>query len=400
VDEKELKKALSEFGDELDKKLEARSKDLAAITEKEAHAAAKAEIKAELEPELKKFVKMQEQLDAIETKMQRAAGKAAGRNFWANFKEDFSNKLKEVKNPKNLIGKSFDYENISLKEDMTQANSFESTIVVPVQYQPGIVYDPDRTEHIRDFISQGTTNSNMVSFIQEYANTWTNADVTTEGSELKQGDVDLKRVDAAVIKLSVYGILSEEMMEDVDGLTSYLMARLPSKLRNEEDDQILNHGTYGILTKATAYSDALADADISYYDILADAIRQIRDDEYQATAILLHPQDYTNLILTKDDNGQYVTPYAFMNGRITVVGVPVYQTTAMTAGTFLVGDFKLGAQVFDRRQISIEFTNTNEDNFVKDMVTVRCTERIAICVYRAKCFIDGTFAAAMANGSA
>lgn len=400
MDEKELKKALSEFGDELDKKLEARSKELAAITEKEAHAAAKAEIKAELEPELKKFVKMQEQLDALETKMQRAATKAAGKNFWSQFKEDFSAKLKDVKNPKNLIGKSFDYDNISLKEDMTQANSFESTIVVPVQYQPGIVYDPDRTEHIRDFIAQGTTNSNMVSFIQEYAQTWTNADVTTEGAELKQGDVDLKRVDAAVIKLSVYGILSEEMMEDVDGLTSYLMARLPSKLRNEEDDQILNHPTYGILTKATAYVDALADADISYYDILADAVRQIRDDEYQATAILLHPQDYTNLILTKDDNGQYVTPYAFMNGRITVVGVPVYQTTAMTQGTFLVGDFKLGAQVFDRRQISIEFTNTNEDNFVKDMVTVRCTERIAICVYRAKCFVDGTFAAAMANGSA
>lgn len=400
MDEKELKKALSEFGDELDKKLEARSKELAAITEKEAHAAAKAEIKAELEPELKKFVKMQEQLDALETKMQRAATKAAGKNFWSQFKEDFSAKLKDVKNPKNLIGKSFDYDNISLKEDMTQANSFESTIVVPVQYQPGIVYDPDRTEHIRDFIAQGTTNSNMVSFIQEYAQTWTNADVTTEGAELKQGDVDLKRVDAAVIKLSVYGILSEEMMEDVDGLTSYLMARLPSKLRNEEDDQILNHPTYGILTKATAYVDALADADISYYDILADAVRQIRDDEYQATAILLHPQDYTNLILTKDDNGQYVTPYAFMNGRITVVGVPVYQTTAITQGTFLVGDFKLGAQVFDRRQISIEFTNTNEDNFVKDMVTVRCTERIAICVYRAKCFVDGTFAAAMANGSA
>ena len=56
MDEKELKKALSEFGDELDKKLEARSKELAAITEKEAHAAAKAEIKAELEPELKKSI--------------------------------------------------------------------------------------------------------------------------------------------------------------------------------------------------------------------------------------------------------------------------------------------------------------------------------------------------------
>ena len=398
MDEKELKKALSEFGAELDKKLEESSKTLAAITEKEAHAAAKAEIKAEIEPELKKFVKMQDQLDALETKMKRTGGGEQKKNFWDQFKEDLTAKLGEKKSAKNLRGSTFDYE--VKVDDMTQANSFASTIVVPVQYQPGIVYDPDRSVHVRDFISQGTTQSNMVSFIQEYAQTWTNADVTTEGDELKQGDVDLKRIDAAVIKLSVYGIVSEEMMEDVEGITSYLMARLPSKLRNEEDDQILNHATYGIYAKATAYSDALADADISYYDILADAVRQVRDDEYAANAILLHPQDYTNLILTKDDNGQYVTPYAFMNGQITVVGIPVYQNTAQTQGTFLVGDFKLGAQVFDRRQLSIEFTNTNEDNFVKDMVTVRCTERIAICVYRAKCFVYGTFAAALANGSA
>lgn len=393
-----LKKELSEFGKELDAKLEARSKELAAATDEKAHAAAKAAIKAELEPELKKFVKMQEQLDALEAKAQRLDVKDGRPNLWSDFKKDLTAAMASKKSLRNMIGEAFEY-NLKV-DDMTQANSFSSTTVVPPQYVQGIIYNPDRVEHIRDFISQGTTTSNNVPYIQEYSQTWTNASTTTEGSELNQADFDLRKVDALVFKVSVYAILSEEMMEDVEGIMSYLTARIPSKMRNEEDDQLLNHATYGILTNATAYVDALADADISYYDILADAVRQIRDDEYRATAILLHPQDYTNLILTKDDNGQYVTPYAFMNGQITVVGVPVYQTTAMTQGTFLVGDFKLGAQVFDRRQLRLEFTNTNEDNFVKDAVTVRCTERIAQAVYRSKAFVTGTFAAAMAKGSA
>jgi HK97 family phage major capsid protein len=147
--------------------------------------------------------------------------------------------------------------------------------------------------------------------------------------------------------------------------------------------------------------DALVDTDISEIDVLVDAIRQAADDEYKATAILLNHTDATKIKLTKDDNGNYIHPWIFMpNGQITLDGVPVIVTSAITAGQFLVGDFKLGAQVFDRKQYSLEFTDKNEDNFVKGMVTVRIAERLTLAVYRAKAFIYGSFAAALANGSA
>jgi HK97 family phage major capsid protein len=88
------------------------------------------------------------------------------------------------------------------------------------------------------------------------------------------------------------------------------------------------------------------------------------------------------------------------NGQITLDGIPVVVTTAITAGQFLVGDFKLGAQVFDRKQASLEISYENEDNFIKGMVTVRVSERLTLCVYRAKAFIYGNFATALAQGSA
>ena len=87
------------------------------------------------------------------------------------------------------------------------------------------------------------------------------------------------------------------------------------------------------------------------------------------------------------------------NGDIMLDGVRIVVSSAITSGDFLVGDGS-AAQAFDRRQMTLEMTNTNEDNFVKGMVTVRISERITVAVYRPKGFVYGTFAAALANGSA
>jgi HK97 family phage major capsid protein len=288
---------------------------------------------------------------------------------------------------------------------MTQANSFENTLVVPYDQQTGIIFDPDRAERVRTLISQGTTTSNAVSYVYEYAID-DSTDVTAEGAEYKQSAFDLKLATANVRKITAYILLSEELLDDVEGLMSYISVRLPSKLKVKEDYQLLyGAGTgnelSGITTNATAYVDNLSDEDISRIDVLVDAARQVRDDEYHATAMLIHPTDATQIKLTKDDNGNYIHPWIFMpNGQITLDGIPVVVTTAITAGQFLVGDFKLGAQVFDRKQASLEISYENEDNFIKGMVTVRVSERLTLCVYRAKAFIYGNFATALAQGSA
>ena len=396
MEDKELKKALDELGDKIDAKLEDHAKELAKVTDKKARETALDEVKKALEPELKKYnemaSKMQEQLDGIETSMKRTQEPEEPKSFADLLREKIGSGGRELK------GKNF---NFDMKvDDMTQANSFESTTVVPYDQRPGIRFDPDRTAHARDIISVGTTSSNVVSYVYEYAETIsTYAAQTSEGAEYKQGDFDLKLSTANVVKITAYLIVSEEMLEDVEGLQSYILSRLPSKLRNEEDDFVLRDTSYGIVGKATTYTDPFADSDITRFDVLVSAIEQIKEYNYSPNFILVHPQDAMLMKLTKDDNGQYIMPWVFMNGRVSIDGVPVYESTMMTSGTFLVGD-GAQAQIFDRRQLSIEFSNTNEDNFIKGMVTVRGSERLAVAVYRAHAFIYGTFATALASGSA
>ena len=286
--------------------------------------------------------------------------------------------------------------------DMTQISD---AVSVPAPDQvPGIFYDPDTMFRVRSLMPVGTTTSNSVPVIRESA--YGDAtDITFEGSEYKQADFDLTRYDSIVRKITGYMILSEEMMDDVDGLSSYIYTRLPSKVSLKENQQLL-YGTgaaqiSGLSTNATAYSDNLADSNVQLIDILADSVRQIVDDEYFPTAILLHPADATAYLkLVKDSTGRYLGPWIFTDTGIAIAGVPVIETTAITEGTFFVGDFRRAAQVFDRKSNTVEITNLNEDNFIKGMLTVRASERIALAIYRPTAFLYGSIAVALANGSA
>lgn len=410
MDEKELKKLedqLERIGKSIDTKLEDFSKKAKDASVEELKKL-KADMKAELEAPIKEYneknAKLQEQIDALETKLQRIP---AGGSEKKTFAQAVEAQLKAYAGNDSLKQKVHRSKGVELElkiDDMTQTNTLTGAVITPDR-QPGIMFDPDRSERVRDLFATGNTTSSTVTYVYESAIA-DSTDVTAEGAEYKQSDIDLNVATATVRKITAYVIASEEMFEDVEGLTAYLSARLPSKLKVKEDYQLL-YGTgaginlYGVIPQATAYVDNLADEDISRIDVLVDACRQVRINEYKASAILIHPTDATQIKLTKDDNGNYIHPWIFMpNGQITLDGVPVIVTTAITAGQFLVGDFKQGAQVFDRRQASLEFSYENEDNFVKGMVTVRIAERLTVAVYRAKCFVYGTFTAALANGSA
>jgi HK97 family phage major capsid protein len=71
-------------------------------------------------------------------------------------------------------------------------------------------------------------------------------------------------------------------------------------------------------------------------------------------------------------------------------GRPVVATQAMTVDTALVGAFKLGAQIFDREDANVVISTENSDDFVRNLVTIRAEERLALAVYRPAAFVKNT----------
>jgi HK97 family phage major capsid protein len=72
-------------------------------------------------------------------------------------------------------------------------------------------------------------------------------------------------------------------------------------------------------------------------------------------------------------------------------GVPVVVSTAVGAGTALVGAFREAARIYRRGGLTVEASNAHRDYFQKNLVALRAEERLASAIYRPSAFTTITF---------
>ena len=64
--------------------------------------------------------------------------------------------------------------------------------------------------------------------------------------------------------------------------------------------------------------------------------------------------------------------------------------TLAIPGTALVGAFSAAAQLFRRTGLLVEITNANEDDFVRNLLSIRAELRAALAVYHGSAFCEVT----------
>lgn len=97
--------------------------------------------------------------------------------------------------------------------------------------------------------------------------------------------------------------------------------------------------------------------------------------------------------LQKDADGSYIWVNVATGGGTQVWRLAVVPTTAIAAGTFLVGDFPAATVVYDRQEAIVEISREDRDNFVKNMVTILVENRLALAVEAPGALIYGPFSA-------
>jgi len=292
-----------------------------------------------------------------------------------------------------------------VKADMTVAADFTGE-VIPADRVAGYKFDPSRSVHVRNLIPQGSTSSDVVRFVKEsgYSN---GAATAAEGATLAQSDFDMTASDANVRKIGTYFRISEEMLADTPQLTSYLSARAPEKLLSVEDTQILSgNGTApnlsGIITDAADFDTSASGAfyqsveSANEFDVLVATLNQLALSEYQADYIMLNPTDFHKILLLKDTQNSYLKDQVYAGLQPAFMGVPVVINTAISAGTFLAGNFGVGTQLWVRDNVGVEFFREDGTNVRDGFVTVRVSERIALTNYLPNAFVNGSFSTAKA----
>lgn len=268
-------------------------------------------------------------------------------------------------------------------------------VLVAPDRAAGLIPLPDRRLTIRDLLTPGRTSSNAIQFVQETG--FTNAAAAvSEGTAKPESGLTFELVTKPVATIAHFFVASKQILDDAPALQSHIDGRLRYGVAFVEEEQLLNgDGTgpnlHGIIPQASAYSAAFTPDSPQLIDTIRLAILQSEIALFPATGIVLNLTDWARIELTKDSQGRYIFAQVQNLATPFLWSRPVVATPAMTIDKFLVGAFRLGAQIFDREDANVEISTEDSDNFRKNLITLRGEERLVLAVYRPEAFIYGDF---------
>lgn len=252
---------------------------------------------------------------------------------------------------------------------------------------------PQRRMTVRALLAQGNTASNLIEYEREklFMN---NAAPVAEGALKPQSELQFEDASAPVRTIAHWMRASVQILADAPALRSIIDQRLRFGLSLAEENQILNgsgmgQNLTGLVTSATDYVAPGGLVATSGVDILRLMILQAALAEYPPNGIVMNPIDWAVVEMAKDGQGRYLigNPQGVLSP--TLWGLPVVPTQAMGVDKALVGAFNLAAQIFDRQDATVETSTEDQDNFVRNKVTIRAEERLALVIYRPQAIVYG-----------
>lgn len=249
---------------------------------------------------------------------------------------------------------------------------------------------------IRDLLAAGRTTSNSIEYVRETGFT-NNANVVSENpaNPKPESDIIFELDSAPVATIAHWIRASKQVLADIPMLQSYIDNRLRYGLMLKEEAQLLKGSGVGlningVYTQAVDYlNPGVTVQNETSIDRLRIAMLQVVLAELDPDGIVLSPIDWTTIELLKNDQNNYLFTQPQGVATPTLWGQPVVATQSMDVGDFLVGAWQQGAQLFDREDISVTVSTEDRDNFVKNMVTILCEERVALTVTRPEAFVKG-----------
>lgn len=340
------------------------------------------------------LAKVQEELKAAGTRLFDMEQKFSSGPENPGEKKSFSERAAEELT-KSWNGSKGRFEAQTFNKSLGSDDASAGSLIPPMQV-PGIIMPGLRRLTIRDLLAQGRISSNSLEYVREELFT-NNAASVAEKALKPESELTFSKQTANVKTVAHWIQASRQVMDDAPMLQSYVNNRLMYGLALEEERQLLNgdgsgDDLEGINHVATAYDSDLNATGDTRADIIAHAIFQVTESEFSASGIILNPRDWHSIALLKDNEGRYIFggPQAFTTNIMW--GLPVVPTRAQGQGTFTVGGFDMASQVWDRMDATIEVSREDRDNFVKNMLTILCEERLALAHYRPKALIKGSFA--------
>lgn len=270
-----------------------------------------------------------------------------------------------------------------------------SPVLAPTMQQhiPGIVGAGFPPHEVEAAFPHVTISGNSVDFLKAGAETNSAAPVA-EGSSKPESAFEILSATAPVRTIAHFVRISKQLAEDAQAVASYINARMAYGLEAKVEAQLIaGNGTgqnlSGLFLAGNCQLHGLTDPTLTPLDVIRKCALKVRLNGFAPTCVFLNPSDYDDIIGLKDEEGRYLIANPTAANTQNLWGLRPVQSTAITAGTAIVGDPYNGATIFDRTQAEIAMFEQDADNVTKNLITIRAERRLAFAVENVACFVGG-----------
>lgn len=184
---------------------------------------------------------------------------------------------------------------------------------------------------------------------------------------------------------------TRQVLDDVSQIRGIIDNELMYGLDNRLESQLLygsgsSPDLQGILTHSRRQ---VYDGSSETYSL--DAIRRgvtrVELAEADPTLCVVNPLDWERMEITKSStDDHYVLAGGAAGSARTLWRVPILSTPRILAGTALIGDFSMGATIYDRESGSIRFSEHHASYFTSNLLAILAEMRVGVAWKRPESF--------------
>lgn len=406
----ELEEILGAIG-EVGKKVD----DLGArVTALEEVATEPEEVKEEIKEEVKDEVKVEDAdcVDKKEEEIKKSSNEIAKLQQRILTLEQKGAKLMQVEQPKIRLTKGAEFVNSNAFKNFEKSNfkghmSYEFAKATPLTNNlaepysvgtiggvsdQGFVEDPKVVLNIENLFAHAPIADN--TFLYMPLTVTGNAGFVAEGADKPETTFKVDAKTGQVKTIATWTKVSEQLFADKSQLINILDNNLTHAVDVTVQNQLISGDglgeNLGGISKAGNFTDYVAGSGeaANTVDLLRNVAFKMRGANIDNLTIVLNWSDWSALLGLKSTTNEYLINGILDPVKQTIYGVPVVLSSAMTAGKFAMGNFKMGGIVFDKTAMSLEIDRTGDD-FTKNLITIRAERRLGFAVVQPKAICYG-----------
>ena len=207
----------------------------------------------------------------------------------------------------------------------------------------------------------------------------------TEASAKAQVDYDVTMVNTSVPFVAGYAKVSRQMLQDLPFLQAYLSTSLLEDWNRRVDNKFMATITASATTGSTSSTGAAP----RIIDYLA---QHGALGLGQADTILTTYAAWANVLNTLPTNGSYSVPGGVTigaGGETRIAGISLIPHQAIPTGRIYVFNRQAFA-IAQASGLSVRSTETDQDDFIKNLVTYRCEARLELLSFQPTAAIYGS----------